>query len=64
MMKDLGYGDGYRYAHDFEDGYVVQDYLPDAIAGKRFYRPVERGYEKIIAERLRRWQAIKAKSRA
>jgi putative ATPase len=63
LMKDLGYGDGYRYAHDFEDGYVAQDYLPDAIAGKRFYKPVERGYEKMIAERLRRWQAIKAKSR-
>jgi putative ATPase len=61
LMKDLGYGKGYRYAHDFTDGYAVQEYLPDAIAGSRFYVPVERGYEKMIAERLKKWQALKGK---
>ncbi|WP_319404821.1 replication-associated recombination protein A [uncultured Desulfosarcina sp.] len=63
LMKDLGYGNGYRYAHDFKDGYVVQDYLPDAIAGERFYFPTERGYEKMIAVRLANWRALKEKTK-
>jgi putative ATPase len=59
LMKDLGYGEGYRYAHDFKDGYTVQDYLPDAIAGNLFYFPTERGYEKMIAGRLKKWRQLK-----
>ncbi len=60
LMKDLGYGKDYRYAHDFKDGYAVQDYLPEAMAGSRFYFPTERGYEKLIAGRLDKWRKLKA----
>ncbi len=63
LMKDLGYGNGYRYAHDFEDGYAPQDYLPDAIAGHLYYSPTDRGYEKMIAGRLKHWRTLKEKSK-
>lgn len=63
MMKDLGYGKDYHYAHDFKDGFAVQEYLPDAIAGSLFYSPTERGYEKMIAGRLKQWRALKEKSK-
>ena len=53
LMKDLGYGKGYQYPHDHDNGYCEQDYLPERLAGRRFYRPGERGYEKIITERIR-----------
>jgi putative ATPase len=53
LMKDLGYGKDYRYAHNYDGGYVPQQYLPDRLQGRRFYRPAERGYEKIISERQR-----------
>lgn len=61
LMKDMGYGKGYRYAHDFKDGYAVQEYLPEAIAGQRFYFPTDRGYEKMIAGRLETWRELKDK---
>ena len=63
LMKDLGYGKGYRYAHDFKGGYVAQDYLPDAISGHRFYSPTDRGYEKMIAGRLKHRRTLKEKTR-
>ena len=53
LMKDLGYGKDYRYAHDYDEGYVSQQYLPDRLQGRRFYRPAGRGYEKMIEERQR-----------
>ncbi len=54
LMKKEGYGEGYRYAHDEEGGYASgETYLPDAIAGTQLYEPTERGYEKMIGERLR-----------
>ncbi len=62
LMKDLGYGDGYRYAHDYQAAFVDQAYLPDAIAGTRIYRPSERGYEKMIATRLKHWQELRRKA--
>ncbi len=60
LMKEMGYGKGYRYAHDYADGYVSQDYLPEGLRGedRRFYRPTERGYEKIIKERLAQWRGL------
>ncbi|BBO78998.1 ATPase AAA [Desulfosarcina widdelii] len=61
LMKDMGYGKGYRYAHDFKDGYAVQEHLPEAIAGQRFYFPTDRGYEKMIAGRLETWRELKDK---
>jgi putative ATPase len=52
LMKNLGYGKGYRYPHDYEQGFVAQGYLPEALAGKRFYAPKGSGYEKSIRERM------------
>jgi len=55
LMKDLGYGKGYKYAHNYEGGYAAQGYLPEELSGERWYEPVDRGYEKIIRERLEWW---------
>lgn len=53
LMKELGYGHEYRYAHDEPHGYAAgEQYLPDALEEQRFYQPVERGLEKKIAEKL------------
>ncbi|HSC87381.1 MAG TPA: replication-associated recombination protein A [Polyangiaceae bacterium] len=55
LMRDEGYGAGYRYAHDFAEGFAPgETYLPDALLGERFYEPTEHGLEKAIAERLER----------
>jgi putative ATPase len=54
--RALGYGKGYRYAHDYEGAYVSQRYLPDGVDA-RFYEPGEQGYEQVIAERLSRWRS-------
>jgi putative ATPase len=58
LMKDLGYGKGYRYAHHHPDGYVRQEYLPEKLRGKVYYHPRDRGYEKIIKDRLQKWRAL------
>ena len=52
LMKELGYHDGYRYAHDYAEGYVAQDYLPDRLKGQKYYDPAGHGYEKSIKERM------------
>ncbi len=52
LMKELGYHKGYKYAHDYKEGYVEQEYLPDRLKGKKFYRPAGHGYEKYILERM------------
>ncbi len=59
LMKDLGYSKGYRYAHDYAEAYAPQEYLPNALKGRQYYRPTDRGYEKIIKERLDHWQRLK-----
>ncbi|MGD9212345.1 MAG: replication-associated recombination protein A [Desulfobacteraceae bacterium] len=56
LMKQLDYGKGYRYAHDYKDGYVPQEYLPDALKGSIYYHPTQRGYEKHIHQRLSAWR--------
>jgi len=56
LMKDLGYGKGYKYAHQFEGHIVAQDHLPDELKGKRYYQPSDQGFEARIAERLERWR--------
>ena len=58
-MKDIGYGRDYQYAHDFEDAYVPQDYLPEGLRNERFYIPTDRGYEKVIKERMKQWQKLR-----
>jgi len=52
LMKELGYHKGYKYAHDFKEGFVEQEYLPEQLSGKKFYRPAGHGYEKYINERM------------
>jgi putative ATPase len=63
LMKDLGYGKGYLYAHDFEDAYIPQDYLPESLKGQSYYSPTERGYEKIIRERMDQWRKLRDKEK-
>ena len=58
LMKGLGYGKGYRYAHDEADAYAAGErYLPDDMPDVSFYTPTERGLEARIAERLRNLRA-------
>jgi putative ATPase len=52
LMKELGYGKGYEYAHDHEGNVVAQQHRPDALEGKVYYRPTENGFEKVIRERV------------
>jgi putative ATPase len=59
LMKGLGYGQGYRYAHDEEEGVAGMDSLPDRLAGRRFYHPTDRGVEKELAERLATARALR-----
>ncbi|HOE31966.1 MAG TPA: replication-associated recombination protein A [Smithella sp.] len=56
LMKDLNYGKDYKYAHDYEESYVPQDYLPEEIKGELFYQPKGVGFEKTIKERLNYWR--------
>jgi putative ATPase len=60
LMKNLGYGKGYRYAHDFEGGVIGQQNLPAPLAGRRYYRPTDRGFESELAARLATIRAIYA----
>jgi putative ATPase len=60
LMKELGYGKGYQYAHNAPLALVDQDHLPEKLAGARYYEPTDRGHEKIIKDRLERWRAILA----
>ncbi len=60
LMRDLGYGRGYQYAHDAPDARVEQEHLPLALSGREYYRPADRGLEAELARRLadwRRWRA-------
>jgi len=52
LMKGIGYGDGYKYAHDFPDGVAPMECLPAALQGRRYYRPTGRGREREISTRL------------
>jgi putative ATPase len=55
-MKELGYGAGYKYAHDADDAFTPQEYLPDEIAGTILYEPGKFGFERDIARRLAWWR--------
>jgi putative ATPase len=63
LMKRVGYGKGYLYAHDFDGGIVHQHYLPDRLAGAKFYHPTDRGLEERIAQRLAEIAALKERFR-
>ncbi len=63
LMKDLGYGKGYAYDHDTDDGFSGSDYWPDAMTPETFYAPTDRGHERRIGERLAEWARIRAEKR-
>ncbi len=52
LMRSLGYGKGYEYAHDYEEAQVEQQHLPDAIRDRHYYHPSDRGFEKTVRDRL------------
>jgi putative ATPase len=62
LMKELGYGAGYQYAHDSPEAYIPQEYLPDRLRGSRFYEPGPFGFEKEIAKRLAWWEDLRRKA--
>ena len=55
LMKDMGYGKGYRYAHEHPGHFVEQEYLPPSLKGRRYYQPSAEGKEGLIQERLKKW---------
>lgn len=59
LMKDLGYNKGYMYDHDTADGFSGQDYFPEKMGRRQFYKPVERGFEREISKRLAYWQKLR-----
>jgi putative ATPase len=63
MMRGLGYGRGYAYAHDDPEAAAAMSCLPDALAGRRFYTPRDRGFEKELADRLRALDAARRGAR-
>jgi putative ATPase len=60
LMKQLGYGKGYAYDHDTAEGFSGQDYFPEEMERRRFYEPVERGFEREIRKRLEYWDRLRA----
>ena len=63
LMKQLEYGKGYQYAHDEPDAVADMECLPESLAGRRYYRPPDRGFEKEIKRRLDGWERIKEERR-
>ena len=59
LMKELGYGRDYKYAHNYDDAYVSQEYMPNKLKGQIYYNPSERGYEKTIKKWVDRWRELK-----
>ncbi len=63
LMKELGYGDGYKYAHDYEEKVTAMSCLPDSLQGKEYYNPTEQGNETRYKERLEQIKAWKKEHR-
>ena len=64
LMKQLDYGKNYEYAHNEKDAITGMDCLPPSLAGREYYRPTTRGYEKDISKRLGAWKELKRQKRA
>ncbi len=64
LMKSLGYGKGYEYAHDAAEAITGMDCLPERLQGRQYYRPTNRGYEKTLNDRLSRWTDLKRERKA
>jgi len=63
LMKDIGYGANYAYDHDADEGFSGADYWPEGMVPQTYYRPVERGFERQVIERIAYWEKLKAKRR-
>ena len=61
LMRDLGYHEGYHYAHAVPEAYIPQEHLPEELRGSVFYEPGPFGFEKEVAKRLQWWADLKAK---
>jgi len=61
-MRDLGYGKGYVYDHATEEGFSGQNYFPDGVARRNFYRPGERGFEREVKKRLEYWDKLRQRA--
>jgi putative ATPase len=59
LMKEEGYGSGYRYDHDMPDAFSGQDYFPEAMGRQIFYDPPDRGFEREIRKRLDYWAKLR-----
>jgi len=62
--KGLGHGQGYDYPHDHKDHWTPQQYLPQTVLGRVFYKPSDQGYESEVKERVRRWREAQAQALA
>jgi putative ATPase len=62
LMRDLGYGSGYVYDHQTEEGFSGQNYFPEGIERREFYRPDERGFEREIRKRLDYWAKLRERA--
>lgn len=60
LMKEIGYGSGYQYDPDTPEGFSGQNYFPEEMGRRKFYHPVERGFEREIAKRLSYWDKLRA----
>lgn len=61
LMKEMGYGEGYKYSHDYDNGYAYQNYFPEELGEKNYYSPSGYGFEKEIAKRMAWWDSLKKK---
>ncbi|MEL7429564.1 MAG: replication-associated recombination protein A, partial [Pseudomonadota bacterium] len=59
LMREEGYGEGYRYDHDEPDGFSGQAFFPEGMARETYYNPVERGFEREIRKRLEYWERLR-----
>ena len=64
LMRDQGYGDGYAYDHNVEDGFSGQNYFPDGMERPEYYAPVERGFERELSKRLSYFKNLRTKRRS
>jgi len=62
LMKELGYGAGYQYAHTVPEAYLPQEYLPERLRGSKYYEPGPFGFEKDVAKRIAWWQELKRRA--
>jgi len=61
LMQEMGYGKGYKYAHDFKDKVANMECLPDNLIGRNYYRPLDSGFEKDLIQRVKYIKKIKNK---